>query len=64
MLSTDHVAHVRQCNFYGVTPLSGRDIVKLHAERLSGLDAAFSVASDLACGFAWREAIDAYKRAT
>ena len=63
MYKTDHVAHVQECTFYGVTPLSGADIVRMHAEGLDSQAAAFSIASDLACGFTWREAVDAYNRA-
>lgn len=62
-MQTDHAAHVQECARYGVKPLTGAEIVALHREGLSSLEAAFSVASDLAAGFSWREAVDAFRRA-
>lgn len=62
MTQTDHVAHVRECVFYGVKPLTGTQIVQMHASGLDTLKAAYSIACDLAAGFPFAESVAAYKR--
>ncbi len=60
-MRTDHAAHVRECRTYGVAPLTGRQVTRMHREGLEGLRAAFSIASDLQAGWTWRAAVDAFK---
>lgn len=51
-------AHIKECVKFGVTPLN-EDSLKLLAAIGYGLEEAFSVASDIDCGFSWREALEA-----
>lgn len=60
---TDHVTHVKECNAYGIKPLTGAQICKMHTHGLYKLSDAYSIACDLSCGFTWNEAIAARKRA-
>jgi len=62
-MQTDHVAHVKECVRYGVQPLTGAQIVRMHSSGLQSLQAAFSIASDIQAGFTWVEAVEAFKRA-
>ena len=53
--------HVQECTRWGVTPLDAIDLGDLEALGY-GLEEAFSVASDIGCGFSWEEALEALRR--
>ena len=53
-------AHIQECTRYGVTPLN-EDSLKLLVAIGYGLEEAFSVASDIDCGFSWEDAVSALR---
>ena len=53
-------AHIAECVRWGVTPLS-EDVLATMEVMGYSLDDAFSVASDLYCGFSWEEALTALR---
>lgn len=57
----DTQAHAIECLRYGVKPLTDDQRARMHREGLRGTEAAFSIASDLAAGWTWREAVEAYR---
>lgn len=63
MMKTDYATHARECAFYGVKPLSRREVTRMHREGLEGANAAYSLACDLSNGWSWSQSVDALKRA-
>lgn len=63
MRKTDHVAHVQECVRFGVQPLTGHEITRLHADGFDSLEDAYSVACDLDNDWTWEQAIEALRRA-
>lgn len=57
----DTHAHAVECQRYGIPALTDAQRARMHREGLRGTRAAFSIASDLAAGWTWRVAVDAYR---
>lgn len=51
--------HIKDAVFYGIRPLDHNTFAGLFAEGI-GLDGAFSIASDMQCGFTFNEAREAW----